>query len=400
LTAVAQSRARIGLPSLIALTVAIVGWSMIAWLAISGFNTQPRTVAFDLELVLQAGRNVATGASPYDASIGAGTAPEAVGLFFSYPPVVAQAFASFASVPSGVMFAAWSGIAVGGLFVVGRRITARLGATYRDLGTAAVAAGAVTFPFVIAVLFGNVDALFPALYGLALIAAVSPRPSDRWLGGVAVALASVAKLYPLGLGLWFVIRAFRDRGGAPSGRLTTVIALLVAGAAVLFASLVVGGIGPWQEYVRVLGVAGRAELVDARNIGPAAQVALGLGGSSEVARLLQIPVLASSVVVTVWAAWTRHDPVESLAIAAACTLFILPVTWVHYPAALLPFGLAAAARSQATAGAYRVGRYLAVSIAISVVALVWLPLLWVAFGSVLWAVHISATSRGGDTATR
>ena len=388
MTAAARRRPPPSLPLSIWLTVGVIGWAMVAWLAARGFSASPPTAGFDLELVLRAGRDVAAGRSPYDPAILAGAPPEAVGLFFSYPPVVAQAFAPFAGIPAGVMFLGWSALAMTALFAVAERIRRSLGANVLAgaTGLGAVAAGALTFPFVVAILFGNLDAAFPALYGLALVAAASPRTSDRALGGVAVALAALAKLYPAGLAIWFAVRAIRDRG---SGAGTTLLAIVGAGAALLVASLVVGGLGPWQDYARVVAAAGQADLIDSRNVAPAAQIALLAGLGSDTARLIHLPIAVAAVLVTVWAAWVRPDPVESLAIAAVCTLVLLPVSWIHYPAALIPFGVAAALRSRGMSGGSTVRWLLAASVAISIVALVWLPLLWVGVATALIAVHRS-----------
>ena len=79
----------------------------------------------------------------------------------------------------------------------------------------------------------------------------------------------------------------------------------------------------------------------------------------------------------------------SLAWAAAASLAILPVTWYHYPSALLPFGLAALLRSRGTAHARTTAPLLIAAGVIAAVAIAWLPLLWVAIGLVLAAVHVS-----------
>ena len=394
MTAVARPRPPTSLPLLIWLTIAVVGWTMIAWLAIGAFSAKPPTAAFDLELLLQAGREVAAGRSPYDPALVAGTAPEAVGLFFSYPPVVAQALAPFAAVPSGVMFLGWSIAAIAVLFVAAERIRRALRADVLPgvTGLAAVAAGALTFPFVVAILFGNLDVFFPALYGLALVGAVSPRTADRTLGGVAVALATLTKLYPAGLAVWFAARALRDR--ADRGSATPILAIVGAVGALVVASLLVGGVTPWLEYVRVVASAGQADLVDPRNVAPAAQIALLVGAGSDVARLIHLPIALAALFVIAWAAWARPDPIESLAIAAACSLVLLPVSWVHYPAALIPFGVAAALRSRGLPRASTVRSLLTVSVAISIVALAWLPLLWLGVVTLVLAVRQSAAERG------
>ena len=88
-------------PNPVWLGLGIVGWAGLAWLAVQMYSTTPRSAAFDLELLLQAGRDVAAGRSPYDPAMVAGGVPGAADLFYSYPPPVAQAFSLFAAVPAG-----------------------------------------------------------------------------------------------------------------------------------------------------------------------------------------------------------------------------------------------------------------------------------------------------------
>ncbi len=90
LAAPRDRRPQPALATAIWLTIAIVGWAAIALMAASLLTSHPPSAAFDLELLLRAARAVAAGASPYDPSIVAGRAPDAVGLFFSYPPPVAH----------------------------------------------------------------------------------------------------------------------------------------------------------------------------------------------------------------------------------------------------------------------------------------------------------------------
>ena len=375
-------------PALAWATLAIVGWTMIGWLAVQLLATKPPSAAFDLELLLQAGRDVAAGRSPYDPALLAGTTPDATHLFFSYPPLVAQVLAPFAAIPGVAMFAAWSVTAVAVLAAVAERLRRLIAPsiTPATAGIAIVAVASLTFPFTVAILFGNLDAFFPALYGLALVAAVSPVRRDHVAGGIAVALAALAKLYPAGLGLWFVVRGLRFDGRRS---LTTVAAAVVAGLALVGVSLVLGGLGPWREYATIAGVASGADLVDPRNVGPAAQIALLLGADSGVARAIHLAVAAAAVAAIVWSAWTRRDPVESLAIAAAATLLLLPVSWIHYPAAMIPFGAAAVMRATGRRAARRVWSLAAAAVVFGALALVWLPLMWVGVGLCLAAVHAS-----------
>jgi Glycosyltransferase family 87 len=383
-----------------------LGWIGLVWLGIRLYATNPPTAGFDLELLLQAGRNVAAGRSPYDPAMLAGTAPVAEALFYSYPPVVAQAMAVFASIPSPVMFVAWTVAAVAGLGFVARTLAARIGAglvassgaglsaSPLVVGVTAVALVPLMFPFAIGLLFGNLDVFFPLLYGMILIGvlpAASTAAASR--SGAAASVASVAKLHPGSLGLWLLVRSFR--ASEVRRALVSAAAVLVA---VLAISLLVGGVQPWSDYVTVIGAGSRADLVDPRNAGPAAQIALVLGGGSgpALARALQIPVAAIALVMTVVAAIRLADPVESLAWAAAASLVVLPVTWYHYPSALIPFAIAALLRSRAPAPAIaqRVSLTVGAAAVVAAIAIAWLPLLYVAIGLVLAAVRMS---RGRST---
>jgi Glycosyltransferase family 87 len=376
---------RVPLLTAVWLVAAVTGWAMIAWLAVKLFSATPSAAGFDLELLLRAGRDVAAGRSPYDPALLAGTAPNATRLFFSYPPLVAQAFAVVAFIPSGFAFAAFAVGAVAALTAASERVRGAIRATASAgaVALAVLAVASLTFPFAIAVLFGNVDAFFPAFYGLALVAAVSPARSAGIAGGVAIAVATGTKLYPAGLGLWFAVRSLRERRA-----LLTVLVAIVGALVLLVVSLVVGGPDPWRDYVTVAGAVSRAELLDPANVAPAAMLARLLGRDSDFARLAQVAIALAAVVATVWAAWRRPDPVESLAIAATATLVLLPVTWIHYPAALIPFAVAALLRSEGRDGA-RVRLLVGAAVVIAGASLLWLPLLWVAIALVLGGIHVS-----------
>jgi hypothetical protein len=56
-------------PNPIVRGLGVVGWIGLVWLAVTMWTANPRTAGFDLELVLQAGRDVAAGQSPYDPSM-------------------------------------------------------------------------------------------------------------------------------------------------------------------------------------------------------------------------------------------------------------------------------------------------------------------------------------------
>jgi hypothetical protein len=141
--------------------------------------------------------------------------------------------------------------------------------------------------------------------------------------------------------------------------------------------------------VAVVRAGSSADLVDPRNAGPAAQLALLLGAGDGFARTGQIVVSLGVVAVTLLAARRGGDPVERLGWAAAASLATLPVTWFHYPSAMIPFGIAALFRGRGTPTAGRVRILIAAALVVAAVAIAFLPLIWVAIGLVLAASHVS-----------
>ncbi len=396
------------------LAAGVAGWAGVAWLGARLYSYVPPRAGFDLELLLVAGRRMAAGGSPYDSAMLDGLAPAAADLFYSYPPPVAQYLSLFAGVPSGVMLVTLGVAAALGLVAVtvelGRQTlnsATDLWRTVRSVGLPAAAVAPLVFPFAVAILFGNLDALFPLLYGLMLLGALGETVRSRFAGGAALAIAAVAKLHPASMGLWFVVRGLRDRrrspvpgpdpggtarmpGGlalAPGGWLVAFAAVAM-GLAILAISLLAGGFGPWTDYMTVLQTGTGATLVDPRNAGPAAQVALVIGGGEGVARVLQIAVGLAAVGGTVAVAWRCSDTLESFAWATVASLVILPVTWFHYPVALLPVALVAWLRC----GQGQRRRVLAALIGAIVIGALAVPLpvlVWLAVGLVLVAVRVS-----------
>lgn len=383
----------------------VLGWVGLIWLGIQLYSTNPRTAGFDLELLLRAGRDVASQISPYDQRMVAGAAPVAERLFYSYPPVVAEVMALFAWIPSPVMFVAWTAAAVAGLGFVTRALAARVdasvGASPAVVAITVMALAPLMFPFAIGLLFGNLDVFFPLLFGLALVGVLpGASPSDATRSGVAVSVATLAKLHPGSIGLWLLARSARP--GA-----TTVRRALVAAALTLIVVLVVDVaiFWPlWTDYAAIVRAGSGADLVDPRNAGPAAQLAMLLIGSGPdaeaLARTLQIPVTLVALLASAVVAVRLADPVESLAWAAAASLVVLPVTWYHYPSALIPFAIVAFLRAGALGRAAAQPARLTVAAAavVGAVAIAWLPLLYVAIGLVLLAVRMSRPARDAASA--
>jgi hypothetical protein len=387
-------------PTVLWAFAALTFWGVMAFLGATMFAQTPRIAAFDLDLLVQAGRAVAAGQQPYDAALLAGTPPDATGLFYSYPPIVAQALVPIADLPLGAIAIAWSVVAITATGWVAVRIRDRMaiGTSTPTVFVGTIAVAAMTLPMAVAVLFGNLDAFFPALYGLVLVAAISPQVADGVLGGVALAIGGLTKVYPGALAVWFLVRWLRDRGAGADGArrwLTPLAACIVVAVVLVGLSVALFGIKPWQDYSTVAAAAARAELVDHRNDAPAAQLALWLGADSATSRLIHLPVLMLAALAIVGAAWRVSDPLASLAIAAVASLFVLPISWVHYPAVLIPFGVAAVLRVHDPDARRHVAALLSGALVVAVLALLWLPLLWLAIGIALIAIRRSTLVTSG-----
>jgi hypothetical protein len=187
---------------------------------------------------------------------------------------------------------------------------------------------------------------------------------------------------------WFGARGFRD--DVRRDHLLVVAITAVAALLAVAGSLVIWGLAPWQDYRQVVAAGAGAEIVDRRNAGIAVQIVLLAGGDEGMARVLHVVVGIGAVLATVWAAWTRPDPVESFAWAAVASLATLPVTWYHYPSALIPIALVAILRAGAAATSRATIRLVLAAGVMGGIGIAVLPLLWVAAGLVILAARVSA----------
>ena len=382
-----------------ALVAGTIGWIGVVWIGLQLADRNAASLGFDLELLLRAGREVEAGRSPYAPDLVAGGGPLATSLFYSYPPPVAQAFSLLTGLPSRVVLVLWSLGAIVGMLAVTELLRRRLAPhrARREVLLVAAACAPLTLPFAVGVLFGNLDVWFPFLYGAMLLAAVAPARTTAIGAGAALAVASL-KLHPASMGVWFLVRALRERGregreGRSSSALVVVTAATI-GALVVILSIVIGGTGLWLDYGDVVRAGAGATIVDPRNAGIAAQVAALAGGTDDLARSLHVVVGVAAVLVTVWAAWRRTDPVESFAWATAASLATLPVTWYHYPSAMIPIAAAAMLRASGE-DVRRVSLLVTAGAVVAAVALVWLPLSWAAMGLIIAAARASARARTG-----
>ncbi len=255
------------------------------------------------------------------------------------------------------------------------------------------------FPFFVAVVFGNIDAWFPLLFGAVVLTLAGrdkePRSGYRSAtgqahaatvaGGAALAIASAVKLHPATIVVWLAAR-LRQPLRAQTGILRLLSAAIVTGIAILGASLAVGGFGPWREYFDFLGLASGAGLASQVNIGPASQLALAMG-NPELARPLAAFFAVAALAGTLAAARLVRDPLESVAWAIVASLIVLPVTWYHYPVALIPVALAAWTRSRSGSRSRRVTLLLVAALAVADVAVLLPVILWIGVALLLASVR-------------
>ena len=364
-------------PWVIAGTVAWVG---LLWLGWTLWQQVPHKAGFDLVLLLDAARRVQAGGGPYDPAMLAGTSPDATSLFYSYPPPVAQALTALAWLPDGVVLVLWGLGATAGLALAAAKLAATGGRTDgRGVALRAALVAPLILPFAIALLFGNLDAWYPLAFG-ALVAAVLPgsSPRTRAAGGIALGVVAVAKLHPASILAWLVLRVVVDRRGPAA---SVLAATAITGLVIVAASVVVGGTGPWLDYAGVIRAGAGAAVIDPRNVGPVSMLGQVVALSADGARVAQVAVAILALGVSALAAVRVRDALASLAIAITASLVVLPVTWYHYPVALIPVGIALALRGR--------GSRLAVAAAtvLADVAIGLTPLLWPAVGVLLWGAR-------------
>ncbi len=283
---------------------------------------------YDFSAYWAAAANVLIGNPIYSAEQLAGTYSPQQQYLYLYPPFFAVAMTPFAALFDDYRVANWVWAALGAaLVVVAVRLVDRSeGITGGRDGWLLVGAAFAFPPVVGELVMGNVHLLVLALLAGAWVALRRPEAgrSAAVAAGVLIGIATLIKIFPAVLILWFVLRQ----------RWTSAVAAVAAMAVLAIATLPVIGLQPWLDYPTVLLNLGPP--VDTRDT-VAPIVWLSSVVPPTVARLL---VVGAGVAIVAWTSQRRSEAV-SFGVAVAVAVLIAPALYHHYLAILvLPMLLA------------------------------------------------------------
>lgn len=247
-------------------------------------------------------------------------------FLYLYPPPLAAAVTPIALlVPSDYRAAAWIWTALGAVILVaGTLAVARSTGlvervrTATGLGPWVLVLLGFTFPPVVGELvLGNVHIV---LFGLLSMAWLGVRRGDRRgheLAGLAVGIATVIKVFPALLIVWFLL----------TGRRRAASWAVLGAVVVVAAALPITGIGPWLDYpAALLNLSAPSDTTS--TLAPTVWLAEALGFTT--ARIV-VGVVALGILG--WAA--RSLPTRpSFAVAVILSVLITPALYHHYLAIL------------------------------------------------------------------
>lgn len=281
---------------------------------------------YDLSAYWSAALRLLDGMSPYQAAQLSGPYGPQEQFLYLYPPPLAAVVSPLAVLfPSDYRAAAWVWTSIGAVILVATVLalwrSERLGDRFPILsgrGRWFLVAAALAFPPVVGELvLGNVHLV---LLGLLTIAWLGVRQSDargEWVAGVAVGLATVIKVFPGVLLVWFILtRRYRAAAGVVIG----------AGALALVA-LPITGLDPWLQYPTVLAnLSSPTDTTD--TLAPTVWLAPLLGFTAG-----RITVTVVGLAIVGWAAVRSSRPdsgARSFAIAVTVSVLIAPALYQHY----------------------------------------------------------------------
>lgn len=286
------------------------------------FTTQIQW-GYDFSAYWQAAGHVLDGQPVYSPHQLAGPyAPQLQGLYL-YPPFFAVAMTPFAAAFDDYRVANWAWAALGATLAV---VAVLLVAQRERIGVGRerllLVGAAFAFPAVVGELaLGNVHLLLLGLIGIAWWAlGRADAGRHRWslVAGILVGVATLIKIFPAMLILWFLLRR----------RWSAAVASVVTMGVLMLATLPLVGFGSWLDYPTVL-----------LNLGPPADPSETLAPVVWLSDV--VPVVVARLVVGVTGltivAWSaRHlDESVSFAIAVSVSVLIAPALYHHYLALLI-----------------------------------------------------------------
>ena len=287
--------------------------AIAAFAAVSGLivlaAVSAGTFGFDFLAYHQAATRVLDGQRLYDPSV---VVTGGFGLFY-YPPPFVLAIVPFALVPPAV--ATWLWLAVSVAMLVAGICLLPVAPTVRWI---TLLLAGLSWPVAYALKLGQVGPLLLFLFAIAW------RWLDRPLAaGAAGGIGAIVKIQP-GIVLVWALLTRRFAAVAAGGAIVVVASLA--------ATVVLGGVGVWQDYVALLRNVSDP-ITTPHNFTPGA-TAYQAGVPAAIAAAIQLTSSVLVVVAVVVAAVrTRAD--ASLLVAIVASQLLSPVLWDHYAMLLL-----------------------------------------------------------------
>lgn len=311
-------------PALLGLVLVYRALQLFAW------SSTPQW-GYDFSAYWTAARHVLDSEPLYSAAQLAGPyAPQGQTLYL-YPPFLAAFVVPLALAWPGGYGAAnavWAllGALAGAAAVLGVARLEGIAPTRR--GRLLLIGATFAFPPVVGELvLGNVHLMLLGLLALAWWGIRRGDATGEMIGGVAVAAATLIKVFPILLVVWFLA----------TGRFRATAWAMLGGAVLVFLSLPITGVRPWLDYpVALLNLGRPSDVTDA--LAPAVWL-----GELVDDRLARLAVLGVAVVLIAWVA-RRRDDWTGYAMAVTVAVLAAPAVFQHYLAILvLPLLLALAA---------------------------------------------------------
>ena len=313
---------RVQRAALLAVAIVLVAYRLLQLVAVPAARW-----GYDFVYYWRAGRAILDGTPIYSAQQLAGPFAPQGQEGFLYPPPVAALVAPLSAIfPTDFVPAAivWStiGAVLAGAVLLKLAETERLAERYpllegRWVWLILVAAFSLP-PVIDEFINGNVHLYLVALLGLAWLGLKRGSAYGDLVGGSAIGVATMIKVFPALLILWMTLTARRR---APFWSLLAM--LLLAAFTLPFTHF-----GPWLEYPRVLANLSAPTDTTAA-FAPTIWLAPLLG--FEAARVV---VTVAGLAVMVWSIFRNNDR-TAFAVAVSLAVLITPALWSHYLTVLL-----------------------------------------------------------------